>query len=88
MKPRRPEWCGHLSCKPLIGWDNKMCGGCLPEPVPHDGDFNTHRLCIEADGVIDLMVNRSDCYLLGLVVERLRKDSVAQSVEESSEETP
>ena len=41
-----------------------MCGGHLPEPAEHDGDFNHHRFCLNgvADngGVFDLQVNNSD----------------------------
>ena len=43
-----------------------MCGGHLPTPVEHDGDFNHHRFCLNgvADngGVFDLQVNNSDLW--------------------------
>ena len=34
----------------------------MPTPEPHDGDLNTHRLCVKPDtgGVFDLQVNTSD----------------------------
>ena len=38
-----------------------LCGGDLPKPEPHGGDFNNHRICINAgDPVFDLQVNDTD----------------------------
>ncbi len=43
---------------------DSMCVGQLPKPEPHDGDLNTHRLCLngagEGGGVFDLQINKSD----------------------------
>jgi len=44
-----------------------LCAGKLPTPEPHDGDFNTHRICIAGvimleGGVFDLQVNTTDLY--------------------------
>lgn len=72
--PTRPRWCPHADCQPLIGFSDAVCGGRLPAPSPHAGDTNTHRLCMRAGDVFDFQVNKSDCFLLGLVVERLRAD--------------
>lgn len=38
-----------------------ICGGELPRREAHDGDHNTHRLCINCEGdVFDLQVNKTD----------------------------
>ncbi|KKL46362.1 hypothetical protein LCGC14_2346290, partial [marine sediment metagenome] len=38
-----------------------LCGGRLPKPEPHEGDENTHRLCVNTVGeVFDLQVNKTD----------------------------
>lgn len=60
----RPTWCLHPECSPRRSTQNKACVGRLPQPEPHDGDHNTHRLCIEADGVFDLQINKSDAWWL------------------------
>ena len=43
---------------------DSICGGRLPEPVSHDGDFNTHRLCINgvdsSGGVVPIQLNETD----------------------------
>lgn len=43
---------------------DSICGGELPKPEPHDGDFNTHRVCTvfndEPKTVLDLQVNKTD----------------------------
>lgn len=45
---------------------DNVCGGHLPEPAEHDGDFNHHRFCLNgaADNgsVFDLRVNNTDLW--------------------------
>lgn len=64
MSNPRPRWCPHADCEYLLSFQESCCGGRLPKLEPHDEDFNTHRLCIEADGVFDLQVNRNDLFVL------------------------
>lgn len=59
-KQERPSWCPHGDCGFLRRIQDSFCGGKLPSPEPHGGDMNTHRLCINAEGVFDLQVNASD----------------------------
>lgn len=62
-KQERPFWCPHETCQFRRRVMDSMCGGELPEPAPHAGDMNTHRICLREYGqeeVIDLMINRSD----------------------------
>jgi hypothetical protein len=59
----RPTWCPHLDCLFRRRAMDSICGGELPEPEPHLGDSNTHRVCL--NGVIegeifDLQVNATD----------------------------
>lgn len=61
----RPGWCPHADCDPRQGSQGTLCLGELPAPDPHDGDVNTHRLCLRGaadDGgwVFDLKINRGD----------------------------
>ena len=40
---------------------DSICGGNLPKPSPHEGDFNIYRLCFNQGGRIDSYeVNKSD----------------------------
>ncbi len=57
---QRPTWCPHQDCIFCRRSQDALCGGRLPKPVPHDGDENTHRLCIRAGEVFDLQVNATD----------------------------
>jgi len=59
-KQEKPSWCEHEGCLFLRGAVDCLCGGKLPAPEPHDGDFNTHRICIGPEEVFDLQVNVSD----------------------------
>jgi len=63
-KQERPPWCPHEDCVFRRRVMDKICGGELPTPEPHDGDLNTHRWCLNgaADngGVFDLRVNATD----------------------------
>jgi len=65
MTQGRPQWCGHpdcLFCRRAL--DNPYCGLCsgkLPEPHPHEGDFNLYRVCIRTDNeVFQLALNDAD----------------------------
>lgn len=65
-KQERPSWCPHPDCEFKRRTQDAICGGKLPEPQPHNGDFNTHRFCINESlsakdsKVIDLQVNNTD----------------------------
>lgn len=63
-KQERPSWCPHTDCLFKRRVMDGMCCGDLPEPAPHDGDFNNYRFCLNgaADngGVFDLQVNDTD----------------------------
>lgn len=70
-KQERPEWCPHQDCVFLRQSQGLLCGGHLPKPEPHDGDENTHRLCIKAAGVFDLQINRTDCDSIRFILDAL-----------------
>ena len=70
-KQERPSWCPHADCQFRRRAMDSICGGELAEPEPHDGDMNTHRLCLVADSVIDLQVNASDCDWLRWILDAL-----------------
>ena len=65
---KRTDWCPHKDCEFNIQSQNKMCVGKLPNPVQHDDDFNTHRLCIDTretgHGIFDLQINHTDSWNL------------------------
>ena len=65
-KQERPKWCPHQDCLFQRRIMDEMCGGHLPVPVEHDGDFNRHRFCLNGvadDGsIFDLQVNNSDLW--------------------------
>lgn len=65
---KRPDWCPHMDCLFKINSQEAMCVGKLPELEPHDGGFNTHRLCLDTretgHGIFDLQVNKGDCWNL------------------------
>ncbi len=67
----RPSWCPHTDCLFRLRVQDSLCGGELPKPESHDSDENTHRLCINADEVFDLQVNRSDLYHFRRVLSAL-----------------
>ena len=56
----RPAWCPHQDCVFSRRSQDALCGGRLPKPEPHEGDENTHRLCIKTGEVFDLQVNKAD----------------------------
>lgn len=76
FKNKRPDWCPHVDCAWKIIIQEKICGGELPKPTEHNGDFNTHRLCIDTretgHGIFDLMINRTDMYAFDRIFKRLR----------------
>ncbi len=63
-RQERPNFCPHPSCHFVRRVTDTLCGGKLPEPVKHEGDFNTYRICLNgmADdgGVFDLQINKTD----------------------------
>ncbi len=60
-KQERPAWCPHDECIFKRRAMDSLCGGELPTPEPHDGDMNTHRFCMNLDGVVDdYQVNKTD----------------------------
>lgn len=66
-KQKRPNWCPHKKgCEYIMSVQAMICAGKLPEPEPHDGDFNTHRLCLKDalpnDEIFDLQINSGDIY--------------------------
>jgi len=61
---KRPAWCPHPDCQFVLNTQELACVGRLPEPERHDEGWNDGRLCINADGVIDLQVNRGDLWNL------------------------
>ena len=69
----RPVWCPHADCDFILNSQGKACVGRLPAPVPHDGIDNDGRLCINADGVFDLQVNRGDLWNLKRLFQALYK---------------
>lgn len=74
-KQERPAWCGHKDCKFVQRVQDAMCGGHLPVPEPHNGDFNDHRLCLrfKDDGsVTDIQCNNTDLYALFRIISKLR----------------
>lgn len=82
QKIPRPVWCPHADCGFLWQTHDSACVGKLPSPDPHDGDFNTHRLCLhgardDGEWTFDFKVNKSDAWhlsrLLRLVMEQNAK---------------
>lgn len=59
-RQERPTWCPIPACLFKRRVEDAICGGELPNPLPHDSDMNTHRLCLPQADIMDLQVNRSD----------------------------
>jgi len=63
-----------------------ICGGQLPAPEPHDGDFNTHRFCIngasDTGGIFDLQVNKTDLWWFRFIFDSLDGKNTAGNNEE------
>jgi len=70
-KHERPIWCPHQDCGFKRRAMDSLCGGKLPKPIEHDGDFNTHRLCIKTNEVFDLQVNKTDLFWFKLIFKAL-----------------
>lgn len=71
-KQERPEWCKFNDCIFLRRAMDSMCGGRLPQPIPHSDDVNTHRFCIVADGDLTYyQVNESDLEWLRWIFDAL-----------------
>ena len=72
----RPEWCPHQSCKPIHLSANCICGGQLPEPLPHERDNNTMRLCLkqfDSDDATVFEINHSDILWIERVLYALKE---------------
>ncbi len=69
----RPSWCPHENCLIFRCFQDTMCSGRLPEPVPHGTDFNDSRICLRHalpnDEIFDLQINKSDTYWFKLLFE-------------------
>jgi hypothetical protein len=80
-KQERPTWCPHTDCHFLRRVTDKMCGGKLPKAEPHDGDFNTHRICLNgvlsSGEVFNLQVNNSDLWWFAWLIMAMRHDIAA-----------
>lgn len=61
-KQERPYWCKHQDCIFKKRHQDALCGGDLPNPESHNGDFNYHRFCIRFNDndIVDIQVNDSD----------------------------
>jgi len=70
-RQEKPAWCPHQDCIFTRRVLNALCGGRLPEPEPHDGDLNLHRICIRTDTTFDLKVNDSDLDWLRWIFDSL-----------------
>jgi hypothetical protein len=75
----RPNWCPHSDCSFLCQTQDAACVGRLPGAESHDGDVNTHRLCLHGapdDGswAFELKLNRSDAWHLKRMLDVLMKD--------------
>lgn len=75
---RRPDWCPHVTCNFLCHSQNKVCIGLLPFKQEHDGDFNTHRLCLDTretgHGIFDLQINWTDSWNLIRLLKLVKED--------------
>ena len=67
FKQERPIWCPHKDCKFKRISQDKICGGELSEPQPHDPGgppANTHRFCLRdalpKEEIFDLQVHNQD----------------------------
>lgn len=92
-KNERPRWCPHKdACNFKKQAVDLLCCGELPEPIEHDGDFNTHRFCInnteDNHGIFDLQINKSDVGWFFYVLEpandikkTLRKEVLREAAE-------
>lgn len=74
-KQEKPLWCPHSECIFLRRVMDDLCSGKLQKPRAHDGDTNTHRICLTGtlpkNKVFDLMVNKSDLYHFRRVLDAI-----------------
>ena len=74
-KQERPSWCPHKDCQFLRRAMDDMCGGKLPIPTEHEGQFNTHRFCMscfDGDPHVDFfMVNDNDLQWLRWIFDAM-----------------
>ena len=71
-RQERPSWCPKTDCIFIRRAMDAWCGGELPELVPHDGDFNTHRICwYGGQGPDPYMVNENDLDWLRWILDAL-----------------
>ncbi len=79
MSDERPVWCPHADCAVRCYVPDRLCTGRLPESVGHEGDFNTHRLCMW-DGAAeptDYQINRTDIFWLQHVLATIKPEATA-----------
>ncbi len=77
-KQERPEWCAEMDCEFVFRVQDAACAGRLSEPEEHDGDMNTHRVCMR-DQVDDSMIatilwNHTDAWLFGRLCHAIHSD--------------
>lgn len=75
-KQERPTWCPRPGCEFRRRVMDSLCGGYLPQPIPHAGDFNTFRVCFNDDEtpdipVLPIMFNKSDLNWLRWIFDAL-----------------
>jgi len=72
-KQERPYWCKYQNCIFRKRHQDAICGGILPKPEPHNGDFNTHRVCIRFSDsdIVDIQINKSDLDYLRSIFDSL-----------------
>lgn len=73
-KQERPSWCPYSDCIFKRRVQDAFCGGNLPEPSPHNGDFNHYRICFSGfeDGLgEEYQVNNTDLEYLRWVFDAL-----------------
>ncbi|KKL58602.1 hypothetical protein LCGC14_2223760 [marine sediment metagenome] len=75
-KQERPPWCSNSTCLFKRRVMDSLCGGEMPEPVPHAGDYNTFRICFNDDEtpvcpVLPIMFNRTDLNWLRWIFDAL-----------------
>lgn len=77
-KQERPDWCGHCDCDFVFRVHDAGCAGRLAEPVEHDGDVNTHRLClrdqVECCMIAELCWNRTDAWHFGRLCHAIQTE--------------
>lgn len=78
FRQERPVWCQHKDCKFKRISQDKICGGELSEPQPHDPGgppVNTHRFCLRdalpKGEIFDLQVHNQDLESMRWVFDAL-----------------